>query len=63
MCGIIGYIGSKQVLPILIDGLRRAGVDLDRKVLAELAVNEPGTFARVAEQAKGALAGDTPAEA
>ena len=25
MCGIIGYIGQKQVLPILIDGLRRAG--------------------------------------
>ncbi|HXW06085.1 MAG TPA: glutamine--fructose-6-phosphate transaminase (isomerizing) [Vicinamibacterales bacterium] len=23
MCGIIGYIGTKQVLPILIDGLRR----------------------------------------
>ena len=23
MCGIIGYIGEKQVLPILIDGLRR----------------------------------------
>ena len=23
MCGIIGYIGSKQVMPILIDGLRR----------------------------------------
>jgi glucosamine--fructose-6-phosphate aminotransferase (isomerizing) len=23
MCGIIGYIGSKQVLPVLIDGLRR----------------------------------------
>ena len=23
MCGIIGYIGGKQVLPILIDGLRR----------------------------------------
>ena len=23
MCGIIGYIGEKRVLPILIDGLRR----------------------------------------
>ena len=28
MCGIIGYIGDKQVLPILIDGLRRLDVAL-----------------------------------
>ena len=26
MCGIIGYIGDKQVLPILIDGLRQARI-------------------------------------
>ena len=23
MCGIIGYLGSKPVVPVLIDGLRR----------------------------------------
>ena len=39
-----------------INGLSKAGVDLDRKVLADLAVREPGAFASIAEQAKTALA-------
>ncbi len=39
-----------------IHGLSKAGVDLDRKVLADLAVREPDTFAKIAEQAKAALA-------
>ena len=32
-------------------------VDLDRKILADLAVNDPGAFKSLAEQAKGALGG------
>ena len=37
-----------------IDGLGKAGVEVDRKVLADLAVTEPAAFAKVAEQAKAA---------
>jgi large subunit ribosomal protein L20 len=40
----------------LIAGLKRAGIDLDRKALADLAVRDPGTFARLAESAKSAVA-------
>lgn len=40
----------------LIEGLHKAGIELDRKVLAELAVNQPQAFADVAAQAKAALA-------
>jgi large subunit ribosomal protein L20 len=36
-------------------GLRAANIELDRKVLAELAVHDPAAFAKVAEQAKAAL--------
>jgi large subunit ribosomal protein L20 len=38
-----------------IDGLHKAGIELDRKSLAELAVKDPAAFAVVAEQAKAAL--------
>ncbi|MBM3513398.1 MAG: 50S ribosomal protein L20 [Alphaproteobacteria bacterium] len=37
-----------------INGLKKAGVELDRKVLADIAVREPETFARLVEQAKAA---------
>jgi large subunit ribosomal protein L20 len=39
----------------LINGLKRSGVELDRKILAELAVHDPAGFKSLAEQAKGAL--------
>jgi large subunit ribosomal protein L20 len=37
---------------MFMSGLRKAGILLDRKVLADLAVNDPGAFAKLAERAK-----------
>ena len=39
-----------------ISGLGKAGVEVDRKVLAELAVSEPASFKTLVEKATGALA-------
>ncbi|ADG98257.1 ribosomal protein L20 [Segniliparus rotundus DSM 44985] len=39
-----------------IQGLALAGVEVDRKILAELAVNEPQVFAQLVEAAKEAVA-------
>ena len=36
----------------LIHGLKQSGVELDRKVLADLAVHDPAMFAKLAETAK-----------
>jgi large subunit ribosomal protein L20 len=36
----------------LIDGLKKAGVIIDRKILADLAVRDSASFARLAEVAK-----------
>jgi len=36
-------------------GLNQAGIDLDRKILAELAVHDAPAFARIAEAAKERL--------
>ena len=39
-----------------IAGLKAAGVEVDRKVLADLAVSDPQAFGAIAEKAKSALA-------
>ena len=39
----------------LVAGLRKANIELDRKVLADLAVSDPAAFSKIAAQAKSAL--------
>lgn len=39
----------------LIDGLKKASIEIDRKVLADLAVHEKESFAQLAEKAKASL--------
>jgi len=39
-----------------VQGLKKVGIALDRKVLAEIAVSAPETFARIAAKAKDGLA-------
>jgi len=45
----------------LIQGLALAGIEVDRRILADLAVNNPDTFAALVESAKKALPADTSA--
>lgn len=45
-----GLIYSK-----FINGLKNAQIDLDRKVLSDLAIREPETFTKIVEKAKAAL--------
>ncbi len=39
----------------LIDGLNKAGIEIDRKVLSDMAIHEPQAFAALVGQAKKAL--------
>lgn len=39
----------------LVDGLTKAGIEVDRKVLSDLAIHQPQAFAAVVAQAKAAL--------
>jgi large subunit ribosomal protein L20 len=47
-----GARGNGTTYSKLIAGLKKANVELDRKVLAELAVNEPKAFTAVVKAAK-----------
>ena len=40
----------------LIDGLKKAGVEVDRKILAQIAVDDPKTFGELVDKAKSAAA-------
>jgi large subunit ribosomal protein L20 len=46
---------------VFINGLQAAGIEVDRKVLADLAVREPEAFAAIAEQVKQVIASKTAA--
>jgi large subunit ribosomal protein L20 len=39
-----------------MNGLKKASIDIDRKVLADLAVHDKAAFTKIAEQAKASLA-------
>jgi len=39
----------------MIDGLKKAGVEVNRKILAEMAISDQKGFSQLAETAKGAL--------
>ncbi len=40
----------------MINGLLKAGIEIDRKVLSDIAIVDPAAFAKIAETAKEALA-------
>lgn len=40
---------------VFISGLKKAGIEIDRKVLADLAVREPEAFAAIADKVRSAI--------
>ena len=46
---------------VFIDGLKKAGIEIDRKILADIAVRDPQAFTAIADRARTAL--DTAAAA
>ncbi len=40
---------------VFMNGLKKAGVEIDRKMLADIAIHDPASFGKIAETAKAAL--------
>ena len=40
---------------VFMNGLKKAGITLDRKVLSDMAINDPAAFAKLVEAAKAAV--------
>src|SRR5665213_1808394 len=41
---------------VLMNGLKKAGIEVDRKILSDLAISDPAAFTMLADKAKSALA-------
>ena len=56
---LIGHIcslpGAPRIVAEHMNGLKKAGVEIDRKILADIAVNDAEAFTALAEKAKSAL--------
>jgi large subunit ribosomal protein L20 len=44
---------------VFINGLKKAGLEIDRKILADIAVRDPQAFGAIADAARAALENDT----
>ena len=53
----IGAAAREQGLTYsqLMDGLKKANIELDRKALSEMAIHDPDGFAQIVEKAKAAV--------
>jgi large subunit ribosomal protein L20 len=49
-------LDAEMTYSTFINGLAKAGIEVDRKVLSDLAVREPEAFSAIVDRAKAALA-------
>jgi large subunit ribosomal protein L20 len=49
-------LGMDMTYSVFMFGLKKAGIEIDRKVLSDMAIFDEAAFAKIAEQAKASLA-------